>query len=301
MKSNSLEVFKRIYKPYKYTFLGNACIINTTTGDFVLKEKNNKDIKKLYNYLQSRNFSSFPPLVDDNRADINVYKYIDSVSMPKEQKALDIVESISSLHNKTTFYKNVTDDDFKAIYNNLKNNINYLRNYYNDLYEKIKIKIYMSPKEYLIIRNLYKIFACLDFLDEEVDSWYKMVEGQTKKRVSIIHNNLKLDHFIKNKEDYLISWEKYRTDSPIMDIITFYKNEYLNINFELILDTYFKNVKTTLDEQKLLFIYITMPPKIDLEDNEFKACQNIRKALDYLFITEALVRPYYAKQEEKED
>ncbi len=297
MLSDSVEVLKKIYKPYRYTYKGNAIIINTTSGDFVLKEKNDKNIKDLYNYLNSRNFNSFPNLIDDSRIDINVYQYIESVNMPKEQKALDLINSIASLHNKTTFYKNVTQDDFKSIYDNLESNIIYLKNYYNNLYENIKKHIYMSPKEYLLMRNIHKIFSCLDFCETETKNWFALVENETKKRVSIIHNNLKLDHFIKNQDNYLISWDLYRTDSPIMDLIKFYKNEYFNINFSIILEEYFTKVKITEDEKKLFFIYIAIPDIITLDGDEFTCCRKIRKGLDYLFITENLIRPYYTPQE----
>ncbi len=162
--NKSLEVLKKIYKPYRYTILGNAVVLNTTSGDFVVKEKREKDIKELYAYLKSRNFTSFPKLIEDSRSDVNVYEYIEGVSMPKEQKALDLIDVIANLHSKTTFYKTVTVDDFKAIYDNIKNNIVYLVQDYNRLYEEIKKETYMSPSHYSLIRNIYKVFAALDLL-----------------------------------------------------------------------------------------------------------------------------------------
>ena len=86
--NKSIEVLKKIYKPYRYTILGSVMVLNTTSGDFVVKEKKDKDIKELYAYLKSRNFTSFPKLVDGNRTDVNVYEYVEDVSMPQEQKAL---------------------------------------------------------------------------------------------------------------------------------------------------------------------------------------------------------------------
>lgn len=298
--NKSLEVLKNIYKPYRYTIRGKVVILNTTSGDFVVKEKkNDKDMRELYSYLVSRNFTNFPTLIDESRSDVNVYEYLDSVSMPVEQKALDLIDLISNLHNKTTFYKTVTEDTFKEIYDNIKANIEYLRIYYDELYEKIKKDIYMSPSNYLFIRNAYKIFAALDFCSHELDEWYSVVKTQTKKRVCLIHNHLCLEHFLKNDKDYLISWENSRVDSPVMDLYHLYTCEYFDISFDVLLNRYFEKVRLTDDEKKLLFILISIPKKIEFDNNEFKSTQMVREVLDYLFVTESLVRPYYSIEEEK--
>lgn len=293
--NSSVEVLKKIYKPYRYTILGKVVILNTTSGDLVVKEKDsNHNIKSLYSYLASRNFFSFPKLVDSERDAINVFEYVSDTKMPHEQKAIDLIEVISSLHNKTTFYKTVTQDAFKEIYDNIKANINYLTNYYNNIYEEKLQEVYMSPSSYLLLRNISKIFAALDFCNQELEKWFELVKDQTKKRVSLIHNNLELSHFIKNDQDYLISWEKSRIDTPIMDLVNLYKKEYFNVNFEILFQIYLEKVKLTEDEKKLFFIIISLPEEIKFNDSEFNLCKKIRECLDYLYMTDNLIRPYYA-------
>ena len=83
--NNSIDILKSIYKPYRYTIKGKSTLIETTSGDYIIKEKN-KDIKDLYNYLKSRGFTNFPKLVDASRKDVNVYEYIEDIKVPKEQK-----------------------------------------------------------------------------------------------------------------------------------------------------------------------------------------------------------------------
>ena len=295
--NRSIEVLKQIYKPYRYTIKGKALILNTSSGDFVVKEKKEKSIKDLYAYLNSRNFHNFPNLIDESRSDVNVYEYVESVSMPDEQKALDLVDVLSNLHNKTTFYKTVTSDDFKEIYDKIKGNILYLKNYYNTLYDTIKKEEYMSPSHYSFIRNSYKLFAALDFSNSELDAWYDLVREETKKRVSLIHNKVSLDHFVKSSEDYLISWEDYRIDTPVVDLVTFYRNNYFDIHFDVVLKRYFEKTGLSADEKKLFFLIISIPKKIEFSNTEFHSVKNVREALDYLFITEELVRPYYAVEQ----
>jgi hypothetical protein len=296
--NKSLEVLKQIYKPYRYTIKGNVVILNTSMGDFVVKEKSDVDIKTLYQYLSSRSFNNYPLLVDDNRNNVNVYEYLDSVEMPSEQKAIDLIDLISNLHNKTSFYKSVTEDTFKEIYENIKSNIDYLKNYYDNLYENIKKEIYMSPSSYYLIRNISKIFASLEFCQSELDKWLLEVKNQTKKRVCLIHNHVNLEHYIKKDKEYLISWEKSRIDSPILDLVEFYESDYFNITFDVLLERYFEKVGISDDEKKLFFILISLPKKIEFKLTEFESCKVIRNAMDYLFITEKLVRPYYTIEQE---
>src|SRR5574344_2287437 len=104
---NSIDVLKNIYRPYRYTIKGKTTIINTTSGDYVIKEKS-KDIKELYGYLISRNFDNFPKLIDESRKDVNVYEYIEDTTMPKEQKSIDLIRLVSNLHNKTSYFKEVS-------------------------------------------------------------------------------------------------------------------------------------------------------------------------------------------------
>ena len=55
-----------------------------------------------------------------------------------------MIEVIANLHNGTTYYKSVTEDTFKEIYDVIKSNIDYLKAFYDDAYERIKKDIYMS-------------------------------------------------------------------------------------------------------------------------------------------------------------
>ena len=291
--NSSLEVLKKIYKPYRYTLKGNVVVLHTTSGDLVVKKKSDTDIKKIFNYLKSRNFDNFPNLIDDSRSDINVYEYVSDITMPKEQKAQDLINIISLLHSKTTYFKVVSDDTFKSIYDSIKSNIDYLNDYYNNLINNIKRVEYPSPSEYLILRNSSKIFSCLDFCSNELNNWFDIVKEEHKQRVSLIHNNLSLNHFIKNDKEYLISWDKSKVDNPVLDLINFYKNDYFDLDFTTLFSMYQSKYPLTENEKKLLFIVISLPKKIELNNNEFNNCKIVRESLDYLFKTEELVRPYY--------
>lgn len=296
--NRTLDILKAIYKPYRYTIKGKATILETTSGDFIIKEKN-KDLNELYNYLISRGFDNFPKLIDSSRKDLNVFEYVDTINMPKEQMCDDIIDLIASLHNKTSYFKEVSEDKFKSIYEDIKSNISFLKNYYDTMYEIGFSEEFMSPATYLFMRNFYKINAALDFCDREIDEWYELIKGESKIRVSVVHNNLSIEHFLKGNKEVLISWDNYLIDTPIIDIVKLYKNEYLNMNFSEVLERYFYKFPLLPYEQKLLFVLITMPPEIKMINDEFNKCKNISKVIDYVFKTEDLIRPYYAEEEEK--
>ena len=140
------------------------------------------------------------------------------------------------------------------------------------------------------MRNIYKIFESINFCTQELDNWFDRVSNELKTRVAFIHNNLETDHFIKNTREYLISWEKSKIDSPILDLIGFYQKEYMNLNFEPILERYFRSYPLNPNEKHLFFIVISIPPIVNLEGNECNVTREIRKKLDYMFKTENLVK-----------
>ncbi len=304
--NRSLEVLKAIYKPYRYTLKGKATLLETTSGDFIIKPKS-KDIRELYNYLISRGFGNFPELIDASRKDVNVFEYIESINMPKEQMYDDIIDLIASLHNKTSYFKEVSEDAYKAIYEDIKSNISYLKAKFETQFDIKFNEVYYSPSSYQFLRNYSKIMAALDFCQKELDEWYDLVKRETKIRVSVVHNNLALEHYLKGTKEVLISWDDYLIDTPIIDLVKLYKKEYLNTNFSEALERYMYKFPLLEYEKKLLFILIALPPDIQVEETELLQCRANNLVIDYVFKTEDLIKPYYnlmgpddTGQEEKE-
>ena len=291
---NSIDILTKIYKPYKVTVKGNTKIFNCTKGNYVIKPKKEKDIKELYKYLSSRSFEYYPKLIEDNRSDVNVYEYIEDNSIDDEQKLYDLINLISLLHNKTSYYKEVTNDKIKSIYEELLGRVLYMEEYFNKMIFEIEDNLFVSPSGNLLLNNSSKIFESMTFLKREIEEWYKISIDSNKMRVSLIHNNLELEHYIKNKDDYLISWDNYKIDSPVLDIVKLYKRIYLNMDFSEPLKIYMEKFELTNIEKKLLFIMLVMPDEINLTDNELKNVSLVRKYLDYIYKTENLIKPYYS-------
>ncbi len=287
---NNLKNIINKYKAKKITLKNSAKIIENENTRLVIK-KDNPNILDTYNYLLSRSFDYFPKIIyKDN--DYNVYEYVEDVNEPSEQRILDIITLTSILHSKTTFYKEVDIDNYKYLYETINKKLEYLFNYYNDIITLIEKNIYMSPSNYIIARNINKIFETINYCKYEVDSWYELIKDKRKIRVVNIHNNLSLDHYIKNDKPYLISWNKNKIDMPIYDLLTLYKKYYLDFDFYELFNYYESRYPLTNEERKMLFILMSIPEKLVLDSSEYKNSIKCRKFFDYIYKTKDLINEY---------
>lgn len=287
---NNLKNIINKYKAKKITLKNSAKIIENENTRLVIK-KDNPNILETYNYLLSRSFDYFPKIIyKDN--DYNVYEYVEDVNEPSEQRILDIITLTSILHSKTTFYKEVDIDNYKYLYETINKKLEYLFNYYNDIITLIEKNIYMSPSNYIIARNINKIFETINYCKYEVDSWYELIKDKRKIRVVNIHNNLSLDHYIKNDKPYLISWNKNKIDMPIYDLLTLYKKYYLDFDFYELFNYYESRYPLTNEERKMLFILMSIPEKLVLDSSEYKNSIKCRKFFDYIYKTKDLINEY---------
>ncbi|MDD7132756.1 MAG: hypothetical protein PUH84_06545 [Firmicutes bacterium] len=272
----------------KLTIKSGARIID---NKIVVKDKKNKEINKTYKYLSSRAFDYFPYLIDDSDK-YEIYPYIDDIYEPREQKAMDLTHLLSLLHSKTTFYREVDIDKNKEIYEEIVNEVDYLNDYYNSLISSIEKEVYMSPSSYLIARNTNIIFSSIYYAKDNIEKWYKMIEDNKNERVSYIHNNINLEHYVKNDKPYLISWNNSRIDNPIYDLLSFYKNHYLEFDFSDLFHYYESGYPLKDEERLLLFIYMAIPSKIEVDSSEYEMCIKINKMIEYLYKTSNLIMNY---------
>jgi len=198
-------------------------------------------------------------------------------------------------------YKEIDLDNYKYIYEEINNQIEDIYNYYNTVMDNIESTIYMSPSNYLISRNISFIYSAIRYAKRSIDYWYKLIENKRKVRVVVIHNNLSLEHYLKEDKPYLISWEKSKIDMPIYDLISLYNNHYLDFDFTDLLKVYLSKYPLTEEEITLFLTIISIPKKIEYNNSEYKTVINIRRQLDYIYKTSELVKKYDIKQETDEN
>ena len=294
MTNDYIESIKSKLRPYKFTYKGKSVILESTSGNYVIKNCN-QNLKDLSTYLDSRNFFNHPSIID-SKDNNYLFSYLDDITIPKEQKLNDLIGLIADLHRKTVYFKEVSEDKFQSVYENIKNNILYLKEYYNSLFDNGFNEVYPSPSTYLFLCNYTKINSALIFCESELDNWYQLVKDNKTQRVCLLHNNLQLEHLLKNN---LISWDNYMIDSPILDIINLYKNEYYKTDFSPLLSKYLSIFELLEEEKKLLFIMLSLPWSLNLDKNEIENCKNINNLIDYIYKTEDLIRPYYTEKQKE--
>jgi len=282
------DIFKEECNICNVVKKGKCIIANVDNKKLAIKEKNNHNIRETYDYLSSRSFEYYPKLVLNNDK-YNIYEYIDNVNSPIEQKAFDMMTLLSLLHNKTTFYKEIDINEYKEIFESITNKIEYTTNYYNNLINVIESHVYMSPSEYLIARNISKIFGALEYAKNGINEWYDLVKNIAKKRMVLLYNNIDINHVIRNKDLYLLNFEKSKMGIPIYDIYDFYIKYALNFDFIDLLNYYESKYPLLKEEKKLLYVMISIPDIINFKDNEIENCKVTKNIIDLLYKSEVLI------------
>lgn len=268
---------------------GKCLICTLDDRKYAIKENGNSDIVSIYEYLSSRNFEYYPKLIIQ-KDNYNVYEYIEEIENPYEQKAYDMISLLSLLHNKTTYYKDMDIDEYKEIYESINYRIDSRMNYYNNLINKIEASFFISPSEYLIARNISKIIGALEYSKRNINEWYDLVKTKGKKRLVTLYNNIDLEHVIRNKEVYLLGFEKTKTDIPIYDLYNFYIKYSSMFDFRNLLKHYEDRYPLLEEEKKLFNILISIPNEIEFSNIEIDNCKNTKRIIDYIYRSEVLVR-----------
>ena len=280
------------YRIDKLTLNNNIRIIDSPSGKFVVKKRKNKDTRELFRYLNSRGFDNYLDYINDDQDDFMIFPYIDEVHDDRASRANDIILLDSLLHNKTAFYKSISSEEVKAFYEEKTDYIESLTKYYDNIILVIEEQQFIPPSLYLLIRNISWIFRSLDASKYFLDKWYDEESKKSSRRLCLIHGNLELDHLIGTENRFLISWDNARVDSPIYDLLSFYKNHYLELDFDDLFNYYESNYPLKEEEKILLFTYMAMPSKIEVENDEYKMCIKINKLMDYLYKTSNLIKNY---------
>lgn len=280
----------------KYQKKDDLIIIDSTDKQYIITKKNTNN--KIFKYLDNRNFKYYPQSID-NYNDYRLYDYMEDIDIPREQKMTDLMKFIALLHAKTTYYKTIDDSNYKELYEDISNNVQYLKEYYNDIITLIDEKIFYSPYENLFANNISLFFNALDYCEEEIKNWYNNIQNYNKVRVSVVHNNLKLSNFIQNDSKYLINWEKAKIDLPIFDLYKLYLNHYMDFDFIELLNVYEASYKLKEEEKTLLLILISLPKKITLVNNSYTNCVIIKNEIKRLYKSKEIVKCVKNKKNEQ--
>lgn len=277
---NKKELFETLnIKPRSIRNIGSASIISTEDRKYVIKKINRK--VDPFDYLQTRDFNSFPKVYNSVDDSYELTDYIEEKQVPIEQKLEDLAYLVSILHLKTSFNKTVDEDYIKGIYENLVEKQNKLIEYYSDLQDMIEMEVYMSPSNYLLIRNISMIYFSLHKSRDYIEEWYNILKQEPKIRYAYIHGNLEVNHIIEGDNLYLISWDKSRIDLPIYDLEILYRNSFLDISIGELLDVYGEKYPLKKEELYLLISLLLIPEKLNLDQDEYSKTKQVTNIVLY--------------------
>ena len=257
----------------------------------LIRKRRKIDNKKIYEYLKLKEFNNFiPPYLTTNEYEF--FTYIDETNIPKEDKAIEIINTLSMLHIKTTTYQETNIDNIKRIYEETKQQIDDLRYYYYNLQDIIEYKIYPSPEEQLLLFNISNFYKALNYAEHKIETWYKEKEKSKQERVVLIHNNITLEHALYNEKINLISWNYAKKDYPVYDFINLYKHEFRELEMISLFKIYSSKFQYTIEEKLLFESFIAIPPKVIFNKSSLINTINTRKAVDYVLKTNDFLLEY---------
>lgn len=288
------------YKVNKIYIKNNLNMVSTNNGDYVIKKNINKNTRDLFNYLNINNFNNYLDYINNDQDNFMIYPYIKEINISKEEKAINIIEIISILHNNTVYKKNYSLEEIKEDYEKQINEIEEINNYYEDIRLYLEEQEFLSPSEFYLLKNISWIFHSLDSSKYFLDKWYEIIKEIKSKRIVLNHGNLELDHLIIGPNKYLINWDYSINDIPIFDLIIFYKNNFKDVDFNDLYELYNSYFKLYEEEQFLFFSKILIPEKMEFKDIEIKNMENIYYIIKYLQESSRIISNYHSSNTNNE-
>ena len=288
------------YRTEKISIIGKAKIVETENEKLVVKQ-NNGDIKDVFVYLEGKGFHNYLDYLNEPNDKYLIFPYINSITKEDSDKAKDLITIVALLHSKTYFYKSISVDEIKKMYEEKTEHLDYLDKYYDNLRFYIEEQQFPSPSNYYLLRNISWIFHSISSSKYFLDKWYDIVKDKKNNRVGLIHGNLELNHLLESNKKVIISWDGARNDLLIYDLIYLYKKNYNDVDFYNLFKLYESYFPLLPEERFLLFSLMLEPDKLKLDDIEILNMKKCYYQIKYLQTSSAIISNYHSEKTNDED
>lgn len=278
----------------KVTYLGNYVVVDSLNDKYLIKKKDSNK-EELFNYLRQVNYDYFLPLENNYEDYYELYRYYDDNVSDKYLKAKELIYALVILHLKTTNYVDYNHDKFREIYEELNIRIDNIMKYYLDLQDYLEGVEFLSPAQYLLIRNMSKYYELIRMAKYRLDSWFN-TDNQKVREVVLI-KNVGLDNFRVGDKTYFVDYKDVSRGLVVYDLISFYRREAINVDFPSLFNIYNSKYQLTSDELDLFFSVICIPEKIMFSKNNYQDTLRVRKITDYVLMTLSFVSEKYKENE----
>ena len=297
---NILEKYN--YKPKKIGLEKSINIIETQDDKFIIKKKSNNNTKDIFKYLRTKGFYNYLDSLNSDRNDeYLIFPYIDSINNDISDKAKDLISLTALLHSKTYYYKSISLDEVKKIYEEKTDYLNELDKYYDELRAKMEEKQLMPPSNYYLLRNISWIFHSISSSKYFLDKWYDLIKNKKSIRIVLIHGNLELDHLLESNDKYITSWDNARNDSLVYDLINLYRKNFSEADFYNLFRLYEKFFPLEQYERYFLFSLMFEPTKIVLDNIDILNLNKCYYLIEYLKTSSDIVSNYHSENTNDKD
>ena len=283
---------------YRHFYIHGKKIIETDQGKFFIVPRCS-DKEKTFHYLESKKFPFFLPMEKLYRDSYEVYRYVEDTT-DIHDKSINLVHILSLLHIKTTTYQEIVLDYVKKLYEDVVSQLDSLFQFYQNLQENIETHIYMSPDEYLFIRNISLFYQNLEQSRHYLELWYQNKKMASKERVVFLHGKPCLDTFIDCDGDspYFMDWDFSQKGYVIYDFLYFYKKNCLVLEMQSLFQIYQSKYPFSEDEMYLFLCLILLDEKIDFTSNYYENTVLVQNRVSYAFKTRQFVLEQNQKNQE---
>lgn len=278
----------------KFSYVFGDKIIENDKGKFFITPKCN-DKNKIFEYLEQKKFPYFLPVIYDSSRHYEMYPYIEENKLV-EDKAIDFVHILSLLHIKTTTYREVVLNDVEKLYQSLSKKIEKKSHDYQVLQNQFEQHVYMSPDEYLFMRNINLFYDSLNMARMYLEEWKSLKENNSQERVVFLHGKPSLSSFIDIDNPYFIHWDLSHKGYVIYDFLFFYQTDFDVVEMESLFQIYQTKYPFMQDEMYLFYCYLLLGKDFDFSHGYYENTLIIQKMIQYLEKT----REFVLKQNQKD-
>lgn len=180
-----------------------------------------------------------------------------------------MLRNLAKMHKKTEETIEIDTEQVTEHYESIKEKWEDDKRILEQFADDCEQRWYMSPFELQYCSTIHQVLRAQGFAMMQLDQWYENMKEKEKSRVSLIHGNLSIRHYIVDYQDkgYFISFERSTMGNPIQDLVIFYTRSLYTYpvtredRYEWF-QTYNKENPLSRDEKKLLLGYVTYPQKI---------------------------------------
>jgi len=171
--------------------------------------------------------------------------------------------------------------------------------YYLDLQDYIESLDFPTPAQYLLLKNISRFYSLLRFSKEKLENWFR--DDNKNIREVLLIKDVNLSNFRVGEKNYFVDFKKAEKGLVIYDLVDFYKNVAVDLDFASLFNYYNSRYQLNRAEMNLFYSLIAIPEKISFFKKNYEDTVRVRKVVDYVNVTISFVSEKYEKDEKTDE